>query len=102
MHAPCWQCPKRTNVWEAARQMAGMTVRRAEALAKKLNKKPVQKTESAVFSVDYLSEAARELESVLGRKVSIQQGKTSGTLTLEYYGSDDLERLIEALRSLRV
>ena len=46
--------------------------------------------------------AARELESVLGRKVSIQQGKTSGTLTLEYYGSDDLERLIEALRSLRV
>ena len=87
---------------EAARQMAGMTVRQAEALAKKLNKKPVQKTESAVFSVDYLSEAARELESVLGRKVSIQQGKTSGTLTLEYYGSDDLERLIEALRSLRV
>ena len=87
---------------EAARQMAGMTVRQAEALAKKLNKKPVQKTESAVFSVDYLSEAARELERVLGRKVSIQQGKTSGTLTLEYYGSDDLERLIEALRSLRV
>ena len=78
---------------EAARQMAGMTVRQAEAVAKKLNKKPVQKTESAVFSVDYLSEAARELESVLGRKVSIQQGKTSGTLTLEYYGSDDLERL---------
>ena len=44
----------------------------------------------------------KELESVLGRKINIQQGKTSGQLTLEYYGADDLERLTEALRSLRV
>ena len=87
---------------EAAHEMVGMTVRQAEALAKKYNKKPAKKPENAEFSVDYLSEAARDLESALGRKVAIQQGKTSGTLTLEYYGADDLERLIEALRGLRV
>ena len=77
-------------------------MRQAEALAKKYNKKPAKKPENTEFSVDYLSEAARDLESALGRKVAIQQGKTSGTLTLEYYGADDLERLIEALRGLRV
>ena len=52
--------------------------------------------------MDYVAEVEKELESVLGRKISIQQGKNSGQLTLEYYGADDLERLIEALRGLRV
>ena len=87
---------------EAARQMAGMTVRQAESLAKRMNKKPVQKPQDTGFSVDYVADIEKELEGVLGRKISIQQGKNSGQLTLEYYGADDLERLIEALRGLRV
>ena len=88
---------------EAAKQMAGLSVRQAEALAKRLNKKPVAKPQPpADFSVDYVADVEKELESVLGRKISIQQGKNSGQLTLEYYGADDLERLIEALRGLRV
>ena len=88
---------------EAARQMVGMSVRQAEALAKRLNKKPsVKLPQPEAFSVDYVADVEKELESVLGRKISIQQGKNSGQLTLEYYGADDLERLIEALRSLRV
>ena len=87
---------------DAARQMVGMSVRQAEALAKRLNKKPVQKPQPQGFSVDYVADVEKELEGVLGRKISIQQGKNSGQLTLEYYGADDLERLIEALRSLRV
>lgn len=87
---------------EAAKQMAGMTVRQAEALAKKLNKKPVKEPENNDFTVDYVAEIEKELESTLGRRVSIQQGKSSGALTLEYYGADDLERLIDALRGLRV
>ena len=88
---------------EAARQMVGMSVRQAEALAKRLNKKPsVKPPQPEAFSVDYVADVEKELESVLGRKISIQQGKNSGQLTLEYYGADDLERLIEALRSLHV
>ena len=87
---------------EAARQMVGMSVRQAEALAKRLNKKPAQKPQPQGFSVDYVADVEKELEGVLGRKISIQQGKNSGQLTLEYYGADDLERLIEALRGLRV
>lgn len=88
---------------EAARQMVSMSVRQAEALAKRLNKKSsVKPPQPEAFSVDYVADVEKELESVLGRKISIQQGKNSGQLTLEYYGADDLERLIEALRSLRV
>lgn len=87
---------------DAARQMVGMSVRQAEALAKRLNKKSVQKPQPQGFSVDYVADVEKELEGVLGRKISIQQGKNSGQLTLEYYGADDLERLIDALRGLRV
>ena len=88
---------------DAAKQMVGMSVRQAEALAKRLNKKLSARTpQPEAFSVDYVADVEKELESVLGRKISIQQGKNSGQLTLEYYGADDLERLIEALRSLRV
>lgn len=88
---------------EAAKQMAGMTVRQAEALAKRMNKKPTEpKPQESDFSVDYIAALEKELESVLGRKICIQQGKNSGQLTLEYYGADDLERLTEALRALRV
>ena len=82
--------------------MVGMSVRQAEALAKRLNKKPAQKPQPQEFSVDYVADVEKELEGVLGRKISIQQGKNSGQLTLEYYGADDLERLIDALRGLRV
>ena len=87
---------------DAARQMVSMSVRQAEALAKRLNKKPVRKPQPQEFSVDYVADIEKELEGVLGRKISIQQGKNSGQLTLEYYGADDLERLIDALRGLRV
>lgn len=88
---------------EAARQMVGLSVRQSEALAKRMNKKPVEKLEqSPEVSVDYITELEKELEGALGRKISIQQGKHSGQLTLEYYGAEDLERLSEALRNLRV
>lgn len=91
---------KRSN---AAKVMLGMTVRQAEALSKKLNRQAAEsKKKTDEFAVDYTAELERELESTLGRKVTISQGKKGGTLTLEYYGAEDLERLIEALRTLCV
>ena len=87
---------------DAAKQMVGLSVRQAEALAKKLNKPEVQTPPQPLeVPVDYVAELEKDLESALGRKISIQQGKHSGQLTLEYYGADDLERLTEALRNLR-
>ncbi len=88
---------------DAAEKMQNMTVRQAESFAKRLNRKPKETEQSAEgFNVDYLAEVEHSLESCLGRKVTIMQGKNAGALTLEFYGSDDLERLIQALRVLQV
>ncbi len=85
---------------EAARRMSKLNVRQAEALAKKMNKK--EKPPKQDFKVDYISELEKGLESALGRRVRITQGKKNGTVTMEYYGAEDLERLMEALGSLGV
>lgn len=89
---------------EAIEQIAGMSVRQAEKYARQINRAEEIENSPAEqpVSVDYLAEAARGLESHLGRKVRIEQGKKSGTVTLEFYGEEDLERLLEALNRLSV
>ena len=77
-----------------------LSVRRAEALVDSLLKAPKPIPEKDGGAVDYLGECARELESALGRRVRMQQGRKSGRIELEYYDADDREALIEALRKL--
>lgn len=81
---------------EAARKMEGLSVRQAESFAKRINKAPKEQ-ERAPAEVDYVAELEKQLESKLGRRVSIEIGKTHGTLSLEFYGNEDLERLSDAL-----
>jgi ParB family chromosome partitioning protein len=84
----------------------GLSVRQAEELAKKLSTLPEE--EEAVpeksiddpMSVDYTALAAKELGDCLGRKVKIVSGKRKGRLELEYYGTDDLNNLLDALKAL--
>ncbi len=89
----------------AAKTMAdtGMSVRQAEAYVKKLNK-PVQKDEPVPvpkeFQPDYYAELQRKLEGALGRRVHIENKKNKGRIELEYYGDDDLERLVSALAAV--
>ncbi len=77
-----------------------LSVRRAEALVDSLLKAPEPVQEKDGTAVDYLGECARELETALGRRVRMQQGRKSGKIELEYYDADDREALIEALRKL--
>ena len=86
---------------EALEKMAKMSVRQAERFAKTCNRPPKEPVKP-VFEVDYMAEVESRLEAALGRKVTITQGKTSGSVALEYYGADDLERLIAALEKLTV
>jgi ParB family chromosome partitioning protein len=83
----------------------GLSVRQAEELAKKLTGRedePEEKTvkEQDPLSVDYAALAAKELGDHLGRKVKIISGKRKGRLELEYYGMDDLNDLLDALKTL--
>ncbi|MDO5783949.1 MAG: ParB/RepB/Spo0J family partition protein [Eubacteriales bacterium] len=82
----------------------GMSVRQAEAYVKKLNKPETEETEGTEqkaqlreFQPDYYAELQRKLEGTMGRRVRIDHKKNKGKITLEYYGDDDLERLVEAL-----
>jgi len=85
---------------KAAQKMANMTVRQAEAFAKRWNKQAEESPPEAK-KLPY-EDIEKKLESVLGRKVTVMQGKNSGLLSLEFYGAEDLERLVEALGGLRV
>lgn len=84
-------------------KMAGMSVRQAEKFAKGLCR-PAEKPkeQAAPFAADYSADLAARLEGALGRRVCIEHGKTSGTVSLEFYGDEDLERLAEALEKLSV
>ena len=86
-------------------KMAGMGVRQAEKYAKSLQKEPEPQSEPdqpAEFQPDYTAALAERLEHTLGRRVRIEQGKSSGTVSLAFYGDDDLERLVAALETLSV
>jgi len=76
----------------------GLSVRKVEELARnesKPKKKPVKKVKSA----DTLH-VESELKSIFGTKVSIEQKGKKGTIQLEYYSTEELNRLIEMLKSV--
>lgn len=87
---------------EAAKKMEGLSVRQAESLAKRLNKEQKEEEQPTQAQVDYVAELEKQLESRLGRRVTIQSGKTHGMLSLEFYGNEDLERLSEALGGVQI
>ena len=90
--------------WALAQQIMdkALSVRQAEEVAKKLNraKKPAPLPEKDPTEVDYAALAALDLGKQLGRKVKIVSGKRKGRLELEYYGVDDLNDLLDALKAL--
>lgn len=90
--------------WVLAQQIMdkALSVRQAEEVAKHLNQTPKVQESPRVDpdGVDYVALAARELGTHLGRKVKIISGKRKGRLELEYYGTDDLNDLLETLKRL--
>lgn len=87
---------------EAAEKMVKLSVRQAEGLARRLNKAPQEEQAGETVAVDYVAELAKKLESQLGRRVRIENGKNRGVLSLEFYGDEDLERLSDALAAVQI
>lgn len=78
----------------------GLSVRETEKLAstdgKTMKKHTVKKVKNAdTQRVEY------ELKEALGTKININQNGKKGKIEIEYYSNDELERLIELLKSLR-
>ena len=81
-----------------------LSVRQTEALVKALNKPPKEETPPVDPMEDirmYLDALEKDLASSLGRKVKIAHKGNKGKIELEYYGDEDLELLLTALKCLR-
>ena len=78
-----------------------LSVRQAETLCKNLEKPKLEKSEEPL-EVDYVAECEKTLSRRLGRKVRIVNGKNKGRFELEFYGQDDLNRLLFALQRISI
>ena len=74
-------------------------MRQAETLCKNMGKPPAPE-KPEVFDVDYVAECEKSLSKHLGRGVKIVNGKKKGRFELEFYGEEDLQKLLDALMKL--
>lgn len=74
-----------------------MTVRQAEAWAtqKKKESQTNEKSKDLNSKKYEFSKVASIIQSVLGTKVHIRNGKKKGKIEIEYYGEEDLQRLLD-------
>lgn len=77
---------------------SGLNVRQAEVLAKQLQKGIKEKKKKApnVYDIE-LERIQNRLSSNLGTKVTISHNDRKGKIEIEYYGNDDLERLLNLI-----
>ena len=82
----------------------GLSVRQAEAMVRqRLNRddgKDTEKTGEQRMLLHYINDLQQKLTAQLGRKIKIVSGKKRGRLEVEYYGNEDLEKVIGALQTL--
>jgi ParB family chromosome partitioning protein len=76
----------------------GLNVRDTEEEVKKNKQKNKKNKNKGNTKIDsYLKDLEDNLMRSLGTKVSLQVGKNKGKIEIEYYGEEDLERLIDLL-----
>ena len=76
-----------------------LSVRQAELMCRSMAREKTPKKEKPL-QVDYVAECEKSLTRRLGRGVKIICGKRKGRCMLEFYGTEDLEVLLEALQKL--
>jgi len=76
----------------------GLSVRKIEELAKK-ETAPKKKAAKKSKSADTIH-VESELKHIFGTKVSIEKKGKKGTIQLEYYSTEELNRLIELLKTV--
>ncbi len=78
----------------------GLNVRQAEILAKDLSKTPSKKSkkqENTAYKIE-LERISKNLEQYLGTRVKLSGTSKKGKIEIEYYGNEDLERLLDLIR----
>ena len=82
-------------------QALHLSVRQTETLCRHMERAAQEEAaEPQPLTVNYIAECEKDLSRRLGRKVKIVNGKRKGRFELEFYGQDDLQRLLELLKAL--
>ncbi len=76
-----------------------LNVRQAEALAKQLQKKKPVKRKPVIDEqvAEALNTIESKLSSRLGTRVKLLHGEKKGKIEIEYFGNDDLERILSLI-----
>ncbi len=75
----------------------GLNVRQSEALARQMQKEPTKQKQINNAYLIELERIEKTMSDHLGTKVKISHGEKKGKIEIEYYGNDDLERLMGLL-----
>ena len=89
---------ERKSLWEKILN-EGLSVRDTEKLAA-MEDKPKKRKSATKRKDPDLSRVEEELKESLGTKVTINKTGNKGKIEIEFYSKDELERLIEVLKSL--
>lgn len=91
--------PDEKTMLEAAEKAVsqGLSVRELERMAKKACQEPKQQAAKTERRITYFDEVELSLHEHLGRKVKVSGTKTKGTLQIEFYGEEDLQRLMASI-----
>lgn len=77
-----------------------LTVREAEKLSETFNKDVVKKSAPSEIKSPHVMQMEDDMRVALGTKVTLHPKRNKGTIEIEYYSNEDLERLIELFNSL--
>lgn len=76
----------------------GLNIRQIENIIKE--KKPIKKKAKKTKEKDpHIIDLEDNLMSILGTKVNLVTGKKKGKIEIEYYGLDDLDRILDILKN---
>jgi len=88
--------------WQLVRRK-GLSVRQTEELIKQLNAEPPAKSRPAASSEDiYFKDLADSLSRRLGTRIAIKRRGQRGKLEIDFYGDEDLNRLIRLLEKVKL
>ena len=91
--------PGRRSAWRTIIAKK-LSVRETEQMIRKLKSPPPKPAKRPPNEVDrHLSMLAEDLSRYYGTKVTIQRQKKSGTVAIEFYNDDDLDRLLRLLKN---
>lgn len=78
-----------------------LSVRETEKLVKQLTKEKPEKETAATQEDDFIYRDLEDrIRSIVGTKVSIHNKKNKGSIEIEYYSREELERIIDLFNSL--